>query len=312
MKAKKLLVSGLLVVPAMALLTSSTLDNGGVHSVMNAAGTSTSTGAPGEPHTCSQAGCHGSGNGSGTTGGLANNAGPGSITITSNPALPGGNTYVPNTTYHMSITVSETGKAIFGFNAEILDLSAPTYTNTQVDNTIGTLTITDATHTQIKHGWGTGRSTVCHTQNGGLANNTTTFNFDWKAPASGTANIYTSAVAADNDGSADAQDNVYTKYILGLTPATTTGIDSYNDDFSFDAYPNPSQDKLTVAFALPAEQQITIQLVSIDGRVVKTLDSRTIAGTYIQTYNTEDIAKGVYLLKINSNSFNQAKKVFIN
>ena len=310
MKAKKLLVSSLLVVPAMALLTSSTLDNGGIHSVMNAAGTSTSTGAPGEPHTCSQATCHGSGNGTGTSGGLADNAGPGSITITSNPAFSSGNKYVPNTTYHMSITVSETGKAIFGFNAEILDLSAPTYTSVQVDNTIGTLTITDPTHTQIKHGFGTGRSTVCHTLNGGLANNTTTFIFDWKAPASGTANIYTSAVAADNDGSPDAQDNVYTKYMLSLTPATT-GIDAYNEVFSFDTYPNPVQDKLTVAFTLPSEQSIMVQLVSLDGKVVKTLDNGMVIGTYFQTYTTEDVAKGIYLLKINSSIFNQTKKIVI-
>jgi hypothetical protein len=298
MKAKKLLVSGLLVIPAMALLTSSTLDNGGIHSTMNAAGTSTSTGAPGEPHTCSQATCHGAGNGNSTTGGLADNAGPGSITITSNPAFSGGNKYVPNTTYHMSITVSETGKAIFGFNAEILDLSAPTYTNTQVDNTIGTLTITDPTHTQIKHGWGTGRSTVCHTLN-------------WKAPASGTANIYTSAVTGNNDNLASAQDNVYTKYLLVLTPATT-GIAEHTEDFSFDLYPNPVQDKLTVAFTLPTKQQVIVQLVSLDGRIVKTLENTVISGTYLQTFTTEDVAQGIYLLKVNSNNFNQTKKILIN
>ena len=312
MKTKKLLVLGLLAIPAMALLTSGTLDNGGMHGVMNAAGTSTSTGAPGEPHTCSQASCHGAGNGTGSSGGLADNAGPGSITITSIPAFPGGNKYVPNTTYHMSITVSESGKAIFGFNAEILDLSAPSYTNTQVDNTIGTLLITDPTHTQIKHGWGTGRSTVCHTLNGGLAGNATTFNFDWKSPASGTANIYTSAVAADNDGSPNAQDNVYTKYLLGLTPTTTTDILTHNEDFSFDTYPNPVQDKLTVAFVLPTEQQVTVQLVSIDGRVVKMLDNSTVTGTFLQTYTIEGIAQGIYMLKISSGQFNQTKKIFIN
>ncbi len=58
------------------LLTSETHDS---------SGKLISAGGPGEG-TCSTTGCHGAGNGNGTSGGLADNAGPGNITLVSVPA----------------------------------------------------------------------------------------------------------------------------------------------------------------------------------------------------------------------------------
>src|ERR1700741_764898 len=76
------------------------------------------SGAPGES-TCSQPHCHGAGNGNGSTGGLADNLGPGSIAISCSN-MPGG-VYVPGTVYHMTVTVTEAGKSLFGFDAVAVD-----------------------------------------------------------------------------------------------------------------------------------------------------------------------------------------------
>jgi Secretion system C-terminal sorting domain/Reeler domain len=173
----------------------------------NAGGTGLSTTAPGEAHTCSQAGCHGSGNGNGSSGGLVDNAGPGSIVVTTSPTITS-NQYVPGQLYHVTVTVAEAGKQIFGFSFEALDNSGNT--DVHVDNTIGTLTITNANTTRFSQAYGTGRKNVTHKTNSGLAANTASFTFDWTAPASGIVNFYYSGVAGNNNGTDDSGDNTYT------------------------------------------------------------------------------------------------------
>ncbi|HXC03407.1 MAG TPA: hypothetical protein VNZ86_01570, partial [Bacteroidia bacterium] len=62
--------------------------NSGIDSVTSGQGQASSVGSPGEMGTCSRSGCHGAG-----SGGLADNAGPGSVTYTSVPAITG-NQYI--------------------------------------------------------------------------------------------------------------------------------------------------------------------------------------------------------------------------
>jgi hypothetical protein len=300
MKAKTLLLSSLVVIPTMAFLTSSTLDSSGKLG---------NSGAPGES-TCSQSGCHGAGNGNSTGGGLPDNGGPGSITLTSNPVLIG-NQYVPNTTYHMTITVSETGKSLFGFDFEALDNSGST--NTSVNNSVGVVTITDAIHTRKGQPFGTGRLTVTHKPNGGAFANTASFNFDWTAPATGTVNLYYDGNASNGDGFSDAGDNVYA-HTLKLTPAAATGIRNVNaSNVSVETFPNPATDIFTVRFNLDRTQDVDIQLFSIDGKLIKNLTSKKMAaGVFTETFNTEGMAHGLYLLRINFEGKNQTQRLLIN
>jgi len=299
MKTKTLLLSSLIAVPAIALLTSSTLDSSGKLG---------NSGAPGES-TCSQSGCHGAGNGNSTTGGLPDNGGPGSITLTSTPVLTG-NQYVPNTTYHMTITVSETGKSLFGFDFEALDNSGST--NTSVNNSVGLITITDATHTRKGQSFGTGRVTVTHKSSGGAFANTASFNFDWTAPASGTLNLYYDGNAANGNAIADAQDNVYAHNIQ-ITPATSTGIEVVKNSFSVETFPNPATGVFTVRFNADRTQNIDIQLFSMDGKLIKNLTNKKVAaGLFTETFNTEGMAHGLYLLRINMGGQSEAHRLFIN
>ena len=300
MKTKTLLLSSLIAIPAIALLTSSTLDSSGKLG---------NSGAPGES-TCSQSGCHGAGNGNSTTGGLPDNGGPGSITLTSSPVLTG-NQYVPNTVYHITITVSETGKSLFGFDFEALDNSGST--NASVNNSVGTVTITDAIHTRKGQPFGTGRLTVTHKPNGGAFANSATFNFDWTAPATGTVNLYYDGNASNGDGFSDAGDNVYA-HSLKLTPAGTTGIAEANtSNFSVETFPNPATDMFTVRFNLEKTQNVDIQLFSIDGKLIKNLANKKVAaGMFTETFNTEGMTHGLYLVRINFEGKNQTQRLLVN
>ncbi|MEO8761626.1 MAG: choice-of-anchor V domain-containing protein [Bacteroidia bacterium] len=300
MKTKTLLLSSLLVIPTMALLTSSTIDSNGKLGNSGALGEST----------CSQSGCHGAGNGSSSTGGLADNAGPGNITLTSTPALTANN-YVSNTVYHITITVSETGKSLFGFDFEALDNSGNT--NASINNSVGTVTITDATHTRKGQPFGTGRLTVTHQHNGGAFANSATFNFDWTAPASGTVNFYYDGNAVNNDGLANAQDNVYAK-TLQLTPALATNINAVNaTNFAVETYPNPINDVFTIRFQIDRTQNVDAQLFSVDGKLIKNLfNTKAPAGLFTESFSAEGITKGLYLLRTTIGGQTQTKRVFVN
>ena len=227
---------------AIALLISAFDHNNG--KVQNSAGQAGGTTAPGDTHTCSQAGCHGAGNGNGTSGGLVDNAGPGNITITSTPVMVG-NTYVPGTVYQMSVTVNETGKTIFGFVAQMLDNSGNT--DLHINNTSGTITVTDAIHTHTAASFGTGRMDITHSTNGGLSNNSATFKYNWTAPPTGTVNVYTSATACNHDGMASAADNTYNKHIV-LVPSSATSVEELLNANSVNLFPNPSSEIFTISF----------------------------------------------------------------
>lgn len=300
MKTKTLLLSSLIAIPAIALLTSST--------IVDSTGKLGNSGGPGE-NTCSQSGCHGAGNGSSSTGGLADNAGPGSITLTSTPALTG-NQYVPNTTYHITITVSETGKNLFGFDFEALNNNGST--NTSVNNSVGTVTITDATHTRKGQPFGTGRVTVTHQANGGASANTASFNFDWTAPATGTVNVYYDGNAVNGDGSANAQDNVYAKS-MQLIPAAATGIANIKNNFVVETFPNPVTDMFSIRFNSDRTQNVEVQLFSLDGKLIKNLINKKVAaGIFTESFSNEDMSRGLYLLRINLEGNVQTQRLLVN
>ena len=295
MKNKKLLIVSVLSAPTVILFTSG---------VLNSYGQLGMTGSPGE-YTCSVNGCHGAGNG-----GLANNSGAGSLVISTSPAFTY-NEYVPGTTYHVSVVISETGRQLFGFSFEALDNSGNTNLNT--DNSVGTINITDATHTQkAMYNYFSGRTNVMHTKDGGFSQNSMSFNFDWVAPSSGTVNMYATALASNYDGTNSGADNVYST-ALTLTAASGAGLSPLSgDEFSVQTFPNPVTDVLSLKFNLPSEEQIAVFMYSLEGKSFKTLLNQKIpSGLFTQSFSTEGLAPGVYLLKVTSGdgSLNHTKKI---
>ncbi|MBL0137780.1 MAG: T9SS type A sorting domain-containing protein [Bacteroidetes bacterium] len=145
------------------------------------------TGAPGET-TCTS--CHGD---------YALNGGPGSVTI----AGISGGSYIPGTTYNMSITVAQTNFPLFGLDCEVL---------TSANTNAGTLAITNAVETRLLAATvsGVSRQNVVQAAGGGQTLNSHTFAFNWTAPAAGTGTVtfYYTGMAADNTGD-EINDYVY-------------------------------------------------------------------------------------------------------
>jgi len=149
------------------------------------------TGAPGE-FDCSSSGCH-------TGGGV--NSGSGTLAVTGLPAA-----YRPNQEIDLTVTLSQTNRARFGFELTAID---------DQGRKAGQLTVTDMARTQKDIGFvGSGqREYILHTFNGTIPNGTNqgSWTMRWKAPAQtvGRVTFYVAGNAGNGNG-AQTGDFIYT------------------------------------------------------------------------------------------------------
>jgi Secretion system C-terminal sorting domain len=73
--------------------------------------------------------------------------------------------------------------------------------------------------------------------------------------------------------------------------------------------PNPFTTELTAFINVAQAQQVTISLTDINGRILKTVYGKYAQGAAEININTNDLSKGVYLLKIKGEDFMQTQKV---
>jgi hypothetical protein len=75
-------------------------------------------------------------------------------------------------------------------------------------------------------------------------------------------------------------------------------------------YPNPASEFVNVAFNLPRRENVTIQIISSTGAVVRELSfPNTLNQTY--TFSRDMFSAGLYVFKINSSSLQEIKRVLI-
>jgi len=75
-------------------------------------------------------------------------------------------------------------------------------------------------------------------------------------------------------------------------------------------YPNPASEFVNVAFNLPKRENVTIQIISSTGAVVRELSfPNTLNQTY--TFSRDMFSAGLYVFKINSSSLQEIKRVLI-
>lgn len=75
-------------------------------------------------------------------------------------------------------------------------------------------------------------------------------------------------------------------------------------------YPNPASEFVNVAFNLPKRENVTIQIISSTGAVVRELSfPNTLNQTY--TFSRDMFSGGLYVFKINSSSLQEIKRVLV-
>lgn len=243
------------------------------------------TGAPGE-ETCFTSGCH--------LLGILNPPNAGIEIMFNN----GTNSYVPDSVYVVSVTVTDSVMKIFGFELTALDSN---------DLRVGAFVILDSSNTYAL--MATGREYITHflaTDPINVGAGFFTWQFEWIAPAvnAGPITFYTAGVAATSPISAPAG-NVHTT-TLSVFQDSIVGIsDNAEDEYSFSVFPNPADQYIRFLFKNGATKLNQATLYSIDGKS----SFRYSGGRFnSNVIDVSDVPAGLYLIRVDDSL---SKKLFI-
>ncbi len=239
------------------------------------------TGAPNE-NNCTQ--CH-----MGTP-----NPGTGVLSLTFSGA---NDEYVPGSTYTMDVSLTGAG-AKNGFEIVALRNSD--------DAQVGSWSLTNSTNTQIQNA--SGRSYVSHTTAG---NSSTSWNFDWEAPASneGDVTFYLASLISNNDGSTNG-DNVY---LTELVVSGTSGVGINEAVVDMDNSLNliQSGENLNLSMQLAEAGELEVVLTDLSGKQVynKSYGSQIQGEMVFNPINTNGLSNGLYVLSIRLNENLVTRKI---
>jgi len=242
----------------------------------NQTGRAGATGSPGE-NTCSQSNCHT---------GFTDNSQGGSIVISTD--IPN-DLYAPGVTYNMSVTVSEQGINLFGIGFEALNASG---------ESVGLLT--PGVDTQIKNATINGnlRKNIVHTQNGGAAANSKTFNFAWTSPSTdeGIVTFYAAGNAANANGGKTG-DHIYSTSQSVESDGTISIREFSGHSNQLSIYPSPADHQITIKWNMTSYGIVTFEVLSLTGLTSRLLLSDTMeAGEQTESFDISTLASGNYLL----------------
>ncbi len=97
----------------------------------------------------------------------------------------------------------------------------------------------------------------------------------------------------------------------GSTRSGDLDVDLFSSDSNIQVYPNPVNDRMNIIFDAVQEGQATIQLRSMEGRLMKSMLSQVVEGKNVLSMDTERISTGIYFLQLETEGQKLFKKVVI-
>lgn len=212
----------------------------------------------------------------GCHGGTATDA-PNAITTN----IPAGG-YEAGKTYDITVTASEMGRMRFGFQARASAGALGASTETQL---VG------------------GGTYVTHRLSSTNSTNSKAWTFQWTAPGgTGTVTFNAAMLAANGNGSTSG-DNVY-KSSLQVQEATATGVKDFASA-GMNVYPVPFTNTITLEKGNQAFETATVSIYTLTGKKVAEKEMTTAS----VNFNTEALAKGIYVIRLSAGSTNITQKV---
>jgi hypothetical protein len=212
------------------------------------------------------------------------------------PAQGQGTTSVPAEILLPSLTYTSLA-ANLG-NPPSVSITAPTNTSTYSVSSGGTLAITAnaASASSII-------DSVTFFVDGARVGVTTTspYTYNWVS-TSGTHTL--TAVATDDNGQQSTSSSIVTSIVTGISETSSAS--------SLSIYPNPANDVLN--FEINTTQQIgnlTYAIYDVIGNVLLNKNIGSVSGIYKEVINVSSFSKGIYIVKVTSDSLTSTKKVII-
>lgn len=223
-------------------------------------------------------------------------------TFTGNVAISfsgANNTYIPGTTYQVTVTVSEAGINKFGFECTSIDANGDS-AGTWLSAVSGSVAFPVAG--AVNH-----RKYVSHHNAG--ANNT--WVIDWKAPAvdKGPLTFYAAGNAANGNALATG-DHIYTSS-LTIIPGVV-GIDEAPANYASLFIQNLVNSDLNVQYDLSSAAQVSVILFNSLGQFEKILfTGNEPVGTHQHAFNVKNLHPGLYFVQFISGNSRHTEKIIV-
>ena len=96
---------------------------------------------------------------------------------------------------------------------------------------------------------------------------------------------------------------------LDLNENNNSAINNENFKTKLKAYPNPSTDNTTLSFDLAQTGGVSVQVYSITGRLVKSINNKNmLKGDNTLSLDCDDLPNGTYIVKFVSGKQNETVK----
>ncbi len=101
-------------------------------------------------------------------------------------------------------------------------------------------------------------------------------------------------------------------YDTVMVTISSDGINEMNTDNNLSVYPNPTTGNVVVGWMGAANEQIDIQILSVNGEVIKEKQLVSLSNNIKTEIDLSNLAKGIYYLKFITNSSAQRKMIVLN
>ncbi len=225
------------------------------------------------------------------------NSGPGTLTITSN-AVAG--EYMPDSTYTITVTLSETGITKFGFEVLVAH-------SVSLSGTAGSVTITNALETkQISSG---AKHYVTHTSNGTAGSASRSWSFDWTAPSIGVGDVdFHVAGNSTNSNTMSSGDKIYTQKIA-LTQASVGIENDMNQPWL--GVTNSLGEAQTVIFKNFPNSGLNVRIKDFQGKMVSNEFVGVDSDEFQYSLPTSGLGSGIYFITVQSPTFSKSLKFIV-
>ena len=99
---------------------------------------------------------------------------------------------------------------------------------------------------------------------------------------------------------------------LAFSGTATFVEDHTNIVSNLSVFPNPSSSTIFVDFNLAKSQNVKIQMIDLNGRLVKEVDLGSVIGATKYSLHTNGISKGTYFINVIANEGTEVRKIMIN
>ena len=213
-------------------------------------------------------------------------------------------TYYADSVYYMTVTGTGTAPR-YGFELTVVDgVSTP-------GNMAGTIALTNTNNTTIGTYQPSG-STVRQYAGHKNAGTTKVWTFKWTAPHTGLGplTIYYCGMNANNNGGTSG-DAVYKSTRVIAEASLVSGVQNIDSKLSsLSVYPTAFNNAFNLAFNLVQTAQVKVELINLNGSVVSELmNEETASGSFNRSFATDEIAAGVYLVRIQTGNASVVRKI---